>query len=146
MSLVIYIIICILIIVLLVILTFGVYYDGLAFDCSTYKNPWCHSWYCNAPSDQTSIDKMISVGILESGATAGTPYNVTTQVYLPSLHKCTYDGPVTWIDVITKLPCNNSNNPEGDPNNPNCKSTPIGCMTDNYGSFLTQSEIWGQRS
>ena len=143
MSLLVYIIICVLIVVLLIILTFGVYYDGLAYDCSTYPNPWCNKWTCNAPSDATSLAKLESAGIIPSGSVGGTPYNITAQIYLPSLERCTYDGPVTWLDVITKLPCNPTNDPVGDPNNTNCKSTPTGCMTDMYGSFLNINEIWG---
>ena len=147
MTLLVYIIICILVIVLVIILTFAVYYYKLGYECSTYPNPWCHKWYCNAPSDQASINRMISAGILPVGASANTPYNVTTQVYLPSLKKCTYDTTdLLWFDTTTKIPCNPTNDPNGDPNNPKCKSTPRGCATNLYNEYLTQDAIWGART
>jgi hypothetical protein len=146
MTLLVYIIICVLIIGMLVILTFAVNYNRLAYECSTHQNPWCfNNWKCKAPPEQASIDRMISGGILPVGATAGTEYDLATTIYLPTINKCSYQDEQVWIDVITKLPCNASNNPNGDPNNSNCKQTPYGCLTNIYGELLTQSEIWGSR-
>lgn len=147
MSLLVYIIICVLVIVLIILLTFAIYYNKLAYECSTYPLSWCNNWYCRLGSDETVNNKMIAAGIVPVGSQPGYEYSVTNDVYIPALTKCTYNTTdLLWFDTTTKIPCNPTNNPNGDPNNPNCKATPRGCLTNLYGDILTQSQIWGSRT
>ena len=113
MSLLVYIIICVLVIVLIILLTFAIYYNKLAYECSTYPLSWCNNWYCRLGSDETVNNKMIAAGIVPVGSQPGYEYSVTNDVYIPALTKCTYNTTdLLWFDTTTKIPCNPTNNPK----------------------------------